>query len=99
VVFLTSHHSPDLLRTKPGRYCGDPPQDGADSVVLKAARDHGCVLVTCNWNDFIRLAELQPHHGIVVVIRRLTRVAERAALFRRLERAGDVGLQGNINVA
>jgi hypothetical protein len=61
--------------------------------------DHRCVLVTCNRNDFIRLAELQPHHGIVVVIRRLTRVAERAALFRRLERAGDVGLQGNINFA
>jgi len=55
--------------------------------------------VTCNRNDFIRLAERQPHLGIVVVIRRRTRAAERAALFRLLERAGDAGLQGNINFA
>jgi len=75
------------------------PQDAADLVVLHAAHDYGCVLVTCNRNDFIRLAERQPHLGIVVVIRRRTRAAERAALFRLLERAGDAGLQGNINFA
>jgi hypothetical protein len=45
------------------------------------------------------LAKRQPHHGIVVIIRRKTRAAERAALFRLLERAGDAGLQGNINFA
>jgi predicted nuclease of predicted toxin-antitoxin system len=73
------------------------PHDATDLVVLQAAHDRGCVLVTCNRNDFIRLAERQPHHGIVVVIRRRTRAAERAALFRLLERAGDAGLQGNIN--
>ena len=75
------------------------PQAAADSVVLQSAHEHGCLLVTCNRNDFIRLAERQPHHGIVVVIRRRTRAAERAALFRLLERAGEAGLQGNINFA
>jgi predicted nuclease of predicted toxin-antitoxin system len=40
------------------------PQDATDLVVLQAAYKHGCVLVTCNRNDFIRLAERQPHHGI-----------------------------------
>ena len=31
------------------------------------------------------------HHGIVIVIRRKTRAAERSALFRLLERAGKTG--------
>ena len=39
------------------------------------------------------------HHGIIIVIRRRTRAAERAALFRLLERAGDTGIQDNINFA
>ena len=75
------------------------PPDAADSVVLQFAHAHGCLLVTCNRDDFIELAQRQPHHGIVVIIRRKTRAAERAALFRLLERAGDAGLQGNINFA
>jgi len=45
------------------------------------------------------LVERQVHHGIVVIIRRRTRAAERAALFRLLERAGETGLKGNINFA
>jgi hypothetical protein len=45
------------------------------------------------------LAQHHPHHGIVVSIRRRTRAAERAALFRLLERAGETGLEGNINFA
>ena len=75
------------------------PPDAADAVVLQFAHAHACLLVTCNRDDFIELAERQPHHGIVVIIRRKTRAAERAALFRLLERAGDTGLQGNINFA
>jgi hypothetical protein len=56
-------------------------------------------LVTCNRDDFIELAQRQPHHGIIVIVRRRTRAAERAALFRLLERAGESGLKGNINFA
>jgi predicted nuclease of predicted toxin-antitoxin system len=73
--------------------------ESADSLVLQFAHEHSCVLVTCNRDDFIELAQDQPHHGIVVIIRRRTRAAERAALFRLLERAGETGLQGNINFA
>jgi hypothetical protein len=55
--------------------------------------------MTCNRDDFIELAQNQPHHGIVVIIRRRTRAAERAALFRLLERAGETDLKDNINSA
>lgn len=51
----------------------------ADSPVLQFAYEQGCVLVTCNRDDFIELAQHHPHHGIVVIIRRRTRAAEHAA--------------------
>jgi hypothetical protein len=41
----------------------------------------------------------KPHRGIVIVIRRRTRAAERAALFRLLERAGEDGIRNNVNFA
>jgi hypothetical protein len=52
-----------------------------------------------NRDDFIKLAETQRHRGIVVIIRRKTRAAERAALLRLLERAGESGLKDNITFA
>ena len=55
--------------------------------------------MTCNRDDFIKLAEKQPYRGIIVIIRRKTRAAERAAPFRLLERAGESGLRNNINFA
>ena len=75
------------------------PEDPSDEAVLGFAYEHGCVLLTCNRDDFLHLATNKPHHGIVIVIRRRTRAAERAALFRRLERAGETGLRNNINFA
>ena len=59
----------------------------------------GQLLLTCNRDDFLELAATQPHHGIIIVIRRRTRAEERAALFRLLERAGQTGLQNNVNFA
>lgn len=73
--------------------------DASDATVLQFARDNGCVLITCNRDDFVKLASQGPHHGIIVIVRRRTRAAERAALFRLLERAGETGLQNNINFA
>jgi hypothetical protein len=67
--------------------------------VLHFAYDSGCVLLTCNRDDFLGLAEAHPHHGIIIVIRRRSRAAERAALFRLLERAGETGLRDNVNFA
>ena len=75
------------------------PPDASDPTVLQFAHEHECVLLTCNRDDFVELAKQQPHQGIVVIIRRKTRAAERAALFRLLERAGETGLEGNINFA
>ena len=75
------------------------PENGSDEVVLQFAHERGRVLLTCNRDDFLRLATKKPHHGIVIVIRRRTRAAERAALFRLLERAGEAGLLNNINFA
>jgi hypothetical protein len=73
--------------------------EAADSLVLRSAFEGKCLLVTCNRDDFIALAKAQPHHGIVVLIRRRTRAQERAAFVQLLERAGEVGLRGNINFA
>ena len=75
------------------------PQEAADARVLTFAHEQGCLLVTCNRDDFIKLATRQTHHGIIVIVRRRTRAAERAALLRLLERAGEAGLRSNINFA
>jgi len=73
--------------------------DASDEAVLRFAHESGCVLRTCNRDDLLELATKLPHHGIIIVIRRRTRAAERAALVRLLERAGETGLQNNINFA
>lgn len=75
------------------------PDDSSDEAVLQFAHEGGCLLLTCNRDDFLRLAMTKPHHGIVIVIRRRTRADERAALFRLLKSAGDHGLRNNVNFA
>ena len=73
--------------------------DSSDETVLQFANELDCVLLTCNRDDFLKLATSKPHQGIVIVIRRRTRAAERAALLRLLERAGETGIRNNINFA
>lgn len=104
--FLLDHDVPDDLRYLLQELNHDVsllrevlPQDAPDPTVLQFAHRHGCLLVTCNRDDFIELAKQHPHHGVVVIIRRRTRAAERAALFRLLERAGEAGLKNNVNFA
>jgi len=75
------------------------PKDASDESVLQFAHDNNCVLLTCNRDDFLQLAKHKSHHGIIVVIRRRTRAAERAALFRLLDSAGEAGLNANLNFA
>ena len=75
------------------------PKEASDPTVLQFAYENDFLLVTCNRDDFIELAKARPHHGIVIVIRRKTRAAERSALFRLSERAGEPGLKNNINFA
>ncbi len=75
------------------------PGDSPDEAVLQFAHERGCVLLTCNRDDFLHLAATKPHQGIVIVIRRKTRGQERAALLQLLERAGETGLIANVNFA
>jgi predicted nuclease of predicted toxin-antitoxin system len=75
------------------------PVAAPDSAVIQFAYAHDCLLLTCNRDDFIELAATQPHHGIIVIVRRRTRAAERAALLRLFENAGEDGLRNNVNFA
>ena len=75
------------------------PRDSSDEAVFQFAHGAGCILLTCNRDDFLHLAATQPHHGIIIIIRRRTRAEERVALFRLLDRAGETGLRNNVNFA
>jgi predicted nuclease of predicted toxin-antitoxin system len=106
VKFLLDHDVPDDLSYLLHQLGHDVtylrkalPGDSSDETVLRFAHERGCVLLTCNRDDFLHLATTRPHHGIVIIIRRRTRAEERAALFRLLERAGETGLRNNINFA
>jgi predicted nuclease of predicted toxin-antitoxin system len=70
-----------------------------DNEVFEYAVERGFVLVTCNRDDFIRLAAIRRHTGLIVVIRRKTRIMECAKLLHLLNVAGEVGITGNINFA
>ncbi len=71
----------------------------SDRQIFTHAIERDLVLITCNRDDFLRLASEQDHAGIVVVVRRRRRIAECAALLRLLDRAGRAGIAGNINFA
>ncbi len=77
----------------------DLPGDSPDEAVLQLAYKSGAILLTCNRDDFLRLAAEKPHHGVVIAIRRRSRGEERLALFRLLERAGESGIRNNVNLA
>lgn len=73
--------------------------DAPDEVVFAEAARRQLVLVTCNRDDFLPLASRQPHSGLIVLVRRRSRIAEAAALIRLIEQAGEAGLMANINFA
>jgi len=75
------------------------PVDCRDDEVLRHAGTQGLVLMTCNRDDFLEAAKRVPHAGIIVLVRRRSRVLERAALVRLLDGAGETGIQNNINFA
>lgn len=55
------------------------------------------MVITCNREDFVAAAQNTTRAGIILVFRRKTRAAERAALIKLLDRAGETGIAGNIN--
>jgi predicted nuclease of predicted toxin-antitoxin system len=106
VKFLLDHDVPDDLSYLLEQLGHDVtflrqalPRDSSDEAVFRFAHSTGCILLTCNRDDFLLLAATQPHHGIIIIIRRRTRAEERVALFRLLDRAGETGLRNNVNFA
>jgi predicted nuclease of predicted toxin-antitoxin system len=75
------------------------PKRSSDPVVLDYAVTNGLLLITCNRDDFIPLARARTHYGLIVLIRRRSRIVECANLLRLLDSAGESGLAGNINFA
>ncbi len=75
------------------------PRESEDAAVLAFAHAHGAVLVTCNRGHFLELAAHNAHAGIIVVIRRQTRVSECSRFLRLLRRAGESGIRKNFNFA
>jgi predicted nuclease of predicted toxin-antitoxin system len=75
------------------------PVETEDLAALRYARRKELVVVTCNRGDFLQLAAVEPHAGLIILVRRRSRVAECAAILRLLDRAGESGLRNNINYA
>lgn len=75
------------------------PTTTEDQAVLGYAVEHQLILITCNRDDFLSLAQNTAHHGIIILIRRKNRALERGCLVQLLDKAGENGLRGNINFA
>ncbi len=75
------------------------PTEAEDAEVLAHVHQNEWILIICNRDDFLTLTKSQPHCGLIILIRRRTRVAERTALIRLLDKAGEAGIRHNINFA
>ncbi len=75
------------------------PNTTDDLSALRYAVERQMVVITCNRRDFLRLAATEPYVGVIILVRRRSRVAECAAVLRLLERAGESGIINNINFA
>lgn len=75
------------------------PVDAADRDVLRRAIDDDRILITCNRDDFLNLVHGGAHPGLLILIRRRSRIEECAALLRLIKKAGAHGLNGNVNFA
>ncbi len=73
--------------------------EASDATAWRYAQEHGMVVVTCNRQDFSDLAGSQAHAGLIILIRRRTRISECASMLRLVRKAGPVGIIGNINFA
>lgn len=70
-----------------------------DLVALHYAVERNQVVITCNRRDFLRLAKTEKHVGIILLVRRKTRISECVAVLNLLNRAGESGIANNINFA
>ena len=70
-----------------------------DVDVWRHALKTQSIVLTCNRQDFLELAGTAPETGLIVLNRRRTRTSECQHLLALLARAGESGLQVNINFA
>ena len=75
------------------------PRTAPDDDVFAAAQSNQCVMITCNRDDFLKLAARGPYLGLIILIRRRSPYAECTNLLRLIRKAGELGLKGNINFA
>ena len=68
-----------------------------DEQVWARAVGAGQIVITCNRDDFLRLAGAEPETGLIILNRRRSRQAECRRLLHLLQSAGEAGLQRNIN--
>jgi predicted nuclease of predicted toxin-antitoxin system len=71
----------------------------SDQEVFDYAIQESLIILTCNRDDFLALASGRTHPGMIIVIRRRTRIAECAAVLPLIKKAGITGLDCNINFA
>ena len=70
-----------------------------DSQVFNYAVSNGLVIVTCNRDDFISEAAGKLHAGLIILVRRRTRIAECSSMLKLLRSADESGIRHNINYA
>ena len=70
-----------------------------DVDIWHHAVQNGCIVVTCNRQDFLELAGTAPETGLIILNRRRTRQAECRHVLELVSRAGEAGLRGNVNFA
>jgi predicted nuclease of predicted toxin-antitoxin system len=106
MTFLLDHDAPDdlvyslaALPHQVVRLREVLPRETSDQQVLAHACLKKWVLITCNRDDFLSLARTDGHAGLIILVRRRTRAAERAPLIRLIDRAGETGIVNNINFA
>ena len=104
--FLLDNHVPDVVAGVLTEAGHDVrllrkviPKMSSDSAVLDYSVANRLILITCNRDDFIPLAATRTHSGLIVLIRRRSRILECAKLLHLLDSAGESGLVGNINFA
>ncbi len=75
------------------------PVRASDTEALAYGAKHHIFVITCNRDDFLKLAVKQDNPGVIILIRRKTRQIECAHLLTLLDRAGESGIAQNINFA
>lgn len=70
-----------------------------DADLWSHAIHTAAVVVTCNRQDFLKLAGAAPGTGLIILNRRRTRQAECGHILRLVAGAGEEGLKNNINFA